>query len=121
MEVQFGSLRMKITVDRITSVEPKDPQVRVTIPDAPPSGPPVSHELDLRGQRAEEALSQFESYVDDAFRAGLPYVRIIHGKGTGALRAAIRDALRGHPLVKSYESGKPNEGGDGVTVATLAG
>lgn len=121
VEVQFGSLRMKISVDRITSIEPKDPQVRVTIPDAPPSGPPVSHELDLRGQRAEEALSQFESYVDDAFRAGLPYVRIIHGKGTGALRAAIRDALRGHPLVKSYESGKPNEGGDGVTVATLAG
>ena len=78
-------------------------------------------DLDLRGQRAEEALSNFETYLDDAFRAGLPFVRIIHGKGTGALRAAIREALHGHPLVRKYESAAPNEGGEGVTVAVLAG
>jgi len=78
-------------------------------------------ELDLRGRRAEDALEQFETYVDSAFRAGLPFVRIIHGKGTGALRAAIREALTGHPLVRRFESAPPNEGGEGVTIALLAG
>jgi DNA mismatch repair protein MutS2 len=48
-------------------------------------------------------------------------VRIIHGKGTGALRAAIREALAGHPLVRRFESAPPQEGGDGVTIALLAG
>ena len=78
-------------------------------------------ELDLRGQRAEEALGKFEVYIDDAFRAGLPFVRIIHGKGTGALRGAIREAMASHPLVRRYESAQPNEGGDGVTVVWLRG
>jgi DNA mismatch repair protein MutS2 len=48
-------------------------------------------------------------------------VRLLHGKGTGALRQAIRDELRHHPLVKSFESAPPREGGDGITVVTLAG
>ena len=78
-------------------------------------------ELDLRGRRAEDALEEFETYVDSAFRACLPFVRIIHGKGTGALRAAIREALTGHPLVRLFESAAPNEGGEGVTIALLAG
>jgi DNA mismatch repair protein MutS2 len=78
-------------------------------------------ELDLRGQRAEAALEQFETYLDGAFRAGLPFVRIIHGKGTGALRAAIREALASHPLVRRFESASPQDGGEGVTIALLAG
>jgi DNA mismatch repair protein MutS2 len=77
-------------------------------------------ELDLRGQRTEEALDALERYLDAAFLAGLPWVRIIHGKGTGKLRVAVRQALSHHPHVKSFESGKDNEGGDGVTVAKLA-
>jgi len=117
VEVQFGSLRMKVSVDRIDQARAKTGVEKVVVP----PGPPVPIELDLRGKRADEALADFESYVDDAFRAGLPFVRIIHGKGTGALRAAIRDALRGHPLVRKYESAAQNEGGDGVTIAVLAG
>lgn len=77
-------------------------------------------ELDLRGQRVEDAIPALEDYLDAAYLAGLPFVRIIHGKGTGALRTAIRDRLRAHPLVQRYETGQPNEGGDGVTVVTLA-
>jgi DNA mismatch repair protein MutS2 len=77
-------------------------------------------ELDLRGQTTEEALPQLERYLDDAYLVGLPWVRIIHGKGTGALRVAVRNALRAHPFVASYEEGKEGEGGDGVTVAKLA-
>ena len=77
-------------------------------------------ELDLRGQRAEEALDALERYLDAAYLAGLPWVRIIHGKGTGKLRLSVREALSSHPHIKSFESGAENEGGDGVTVAKLA-
>ncbi len=118
LEVQFGSIRMKVSIDRIDRIEkPKPGGGSVVVP----AGPPVSHEIDLRGQRAEAALERFESFLDAAFRAGLPYVRIIHGKGTGALRAAVREALTRHPLVRGYESAPAAEGGDGVTIVLLAG
>ena len=77
-------------------------------------------ELDLRGQRSEEALDALERYLDSAYLAGLPWVRIIHGKGTGKLRQAVREALSQSPHVKSFESGGDTEGGEGVTVAKLA-
>ncbi len=80
--------------------------------------PPV--ELDLRGRRVEEVLPTLEKYLDDAFLAAMPFVRIIHGKGTGTLRQAVRQQLRTHPLVKSYRTGADGEGGSGVTIAYLA-
>jgi DNA mismatch repair protein MutS2 len=73
-------------------------------------------ELDLRGQRADDALAALDRYLDTAYLAGLPWVRIIHGKGTGKLRQAVRDTLRQHPHVKGFEAGAENEGGDGVTI-----
>lgn len=76
-------------------------------------------ELDLRGQRAEDALDTLDSYLERAYLSKLPWVRIIHGKGTGKLRKVVRDALGQHPHVVSFESGKRGEGGDGVTVAKL--
>jgi len=76
-------------------------------------------ELDLRGQRAEDALDTMDSYIERAYLAKLLWVRIIHGKGTGKLRTVVREALERHPHVSSFESGKRNEGGDGVTVAKL--
>jgi DNA mismatch repair protein MutS2 len=119
VEAQFGGLRMKVSIDRIERVEsPAKTGGAVTARVAPAHA--VAAELDLRGQRADEALEACEQYLDDAFRAGMPFVRIIHGKGTGALRAAIRDALSNNPLVRRYESGAANAGGDGVTIATLA-
>jgi DNA mismatch repair protein MutS2 len=81
--------------------------------------PAPSVELDLRGQRVEESIPYLEKYLDDAFLADMPFVRIVHGKGTGALRQAVRQQLRGHPLVKSHRSGERGEGGSGVTVAYL--
>lgn len=77
-------------------------------------------ELDLRGQTADDALHILDSYLDQAYLAGMPFVRIVHGKGTGVLRNAIREALRGHPLVTSARNGADGEGGDGVTVIKLA-
>lgn len=76
-------------------------------------------ELDLRGQASDDALSMLEDYLDRAYLTGMPYVRIIHGKGTGKLRQVVRAALKGHPQVASFGEGLPNEGGDGVTVAKI--
>jgi DNA mismatch repair protein MutS2 len=86
----------------------------------PPSAPP-SPELEVRGMTVGEAMPLIEQHLDAAFRAGLPQVRIVHGKGTGTLRRAIRDALRGHPLVKSLSTPPPKEGGEGVTIVEVAG
>ena len=121
LEVRFGTMRMKVSVDRIERVEAARAPDRGTVAVSLPAAADVSAELDLRGQRAEEAVHAFEERLDEAFRAGLPFIRIIHGKGTGALRAAIREALARHPLVRRYETAPPREGGDGVTIAVLAG
>jgi DNA mismatch repair protein MutS2 len=91
--------------------------VKSELPSAP-SGfhPSPGIELDLRGQRVEEIRPRVEKYLDDAFLAGLPFARVVHGKGTGALRQAVRELLRNHPLVKSFREGEAAEGGSGVTV-----
>ena len=82
------------------------------------SQPPA--EVHLRRLRVEEALDKLERYLNDAYLAGLPTVRVIHGKGTGALRQAVREELRGHPLVKSFRAAELHEGGAGVTIVELA-
>ncbi|MCL1804379.1 MAG: Smr/MutS family protein, partial [Clostridiales bacterium] len=79
----------------------------------------ISAELDLRGMLVDEALLEAEKYLDDAYLAGLPQVSIIHGKGTGALRKAIRDMAAKHPFIAGARTGGYNEGGDGVTVISL--
>ncbi len=76
-------------------------------------------QLDVRGWRVDDTLEEVDRYLNDAAVAGLPFVRILHGKGTGALRQAVRQQLTHHPLVKSYASAAANEGGEGVTVVTL--
>jgi DNA mismatch repair protein MutS2 len=79
----------------------------------------VGRELMLLGKTTDEARDLVEQYLDDAFMAGLPDVRLVHGKGTGALRKAVRSLLSGHPLVESFRDGEPSEGGAGATVAAL--
>ena len=79
----------------------------------------VSMELDIRGERVEAGLNRLDSYLDSASLASLPWVRIIHGKGSGRLRQAIRKALGKHHAIQSWEGGKDGEGGAGVTVARL--
>jgi DNA mismatch repair protein MutS2 len=74
-------------------------------------------ELDLRGKRVEEGLIEMDRFLDNAFLARMPWVRIIHGKGTGKMREAVRDALKHNYHVTSWEEGKDGEGGAGVTVA----
>jgi DNA mismatch repair protein MutS2 len=76
-------------------------------------------ELHLRGLRAEEACLRLEKYLEDAYTAGMLFVRIVHGKGSGALRQAVRQTLSESNLVKRWENALDNEGGEGVTVAHI--
>ncbi len=78
------------------------------------------NELHLRRLTIDEALLKLDRYLNDAFMAGLYQVRIIHGKGTGTLRQAVREQLAKHPLVNSYRPAGYGEGGAGVTIAELA-
>jgi DNA mismatch repair protein MutS2 len=73
----------------------------------------------LRGLTVDDMLVELDRYLDTAYLAALPFVRIIHGKGTGALRQAVREELSRHPLVKEFRPGEMTEGGDGVTVVRL--
>ncbi|SFU28237.1 DNA mismatch repair protein MutS2 [Clostridium sp. DSM 8431] len=79
----------------------------------------VESRVDLRGLDAEEACYRADMYLDDAYRANLGEVTIVHGKGTGVLRKAINEMLKKHPHVKSYRLGAYGEGGDGVTMVEL--
>jgi DNA mismatch repair protein MutS2 len=76
-------------------------------------------EIDLRGLRADEVRSRLEPAIDAAMRADLPFLRIIHGKGTGALREIVAEMLTSDPRVRSWRIGELGEGGTGVTVAEL--
>jgi len=124
-EVQVGMLRVRtrisdLALSRETAELPPVP-TRSEKPGPSSADLPASPglELDLRGQRADDAQAALERYLDAAYLAGLPWVRIIHGKGTGRLREVVRQALQGHPQVRSFEAGGDKEGGEGVTVVKL--
>ena len=84
------------------------------------TSPAPSIELDMRGWRVDEVLHELERYISDAYMANLPFVRLIHGKGTGALRQVVREELATNPLVSTFRQADQREGGEGVTVAQLA-
>lgn len=79
-----------------------------------------SSELDIRGMASDEMLGVLDRFLDDAYRANLPTVRIIHGKGTGILRAAVHQELRKIKYVKRFRLGTYGEGEDGVTIVEFA-
>lgn len=136
VEIQVGMLRVRTRPSQLvlasaSSIEEDNIQ-RKPIPPSilaspstvnpPPSAilpPSPGMELDLRGQRADDALAALDRHLDAAYLAGLPFIRIIHGKGTGRLRQAVREALQEHPHVRSFEGGGEKEGGEGVTIAKL--
>ena len=121
LEAQVGDVKLTLRIDGVEKLDSPGPAAE----DAeravarPRNIRPASPELDLRGQRAEMVESALDTYLNDAFMSHLPEVRVIHGYGTGAVRAAVREALAVHRLVKSFRPGVQSEGGDGVTVAVL--
>jgi len=121
-EVQAGRLRLRVKTSELTwQAPPPEPEPSDSAASVLASGIPESPgvEVDLRGLSSDEALPRVDKHLDAAALAGLPWVRIIHGHGTGVLRRAVREMLRQHPLVKGYEAGRSQEGGEGVTVARL--
>ncbi|HNX46460.1 MAG TPA: endonuclease MutS2 [Anaerolineaceae bacterium] len=128
LEIQVGMLRLRVRptdVDRrVAVVEPVAVEKLAAVVTGRTALPTVDSpglELDLRGQRVDEALDALDSYLERGFTAGLIFGRIIHGRGTGALRQAIREALRQSSYIKRWESGGEKEGGDGVSVVFFEG
>ncbi len=120
--VQVGQIKTRVPLDEIMAVEGQQPapETEARQRDTAPAAPMVPIEIDIRGNRAEESIGTVDRYLDQALHGGLKSVRIIHGKGTGALRTAIHEMLRGHPLVRRYRTAPAREGGDGATVVELA-
>ncbi|MGN0172651.1 MAG: endonuclease MutS2 [Acutalibacteraceae bacterium] len=124
VEVQVGIIRTRVPLDRLRLIEAPAAsrkaaggQVKMqTISRAERS---ADTQVDLRGMASDEALLALDRFIDGAVMAGLPQIVIIHGKGTGTLRAAVQQHLRRHPSVKSYRLGTYGEGENGVTIAEL--
>jgi DNA mismatch repair protein MutS2 len=97
--------------------QPSRSQARLPTPDSLETV--VDAEINLIGQRVDEAIDESDRFLDRALLEGKQAVRLIHGFGTGTLRKALREHLRKHPAVKSWRPGGENEGGDGATIAVL--
>jgi DNA mismatch repair protein MutS2 len=120
-QVQVGGFRMTVDLcelSREKASAPEKPAYRQERSVITPVAPDVGMTFDMRGWRAGEVADKLDRYLNDAYLAGLPQVRLIHGKGTGALRQVVRDVLQTHPLVSGFTGGG-RDGGDGVTVASL--
>ncbi|MGO4888642.1 endonuclease MutS2 [Anaerobacillus sp. MEB173] len=119
-QVQIGIMKMKVAVTDLEFIDRPKPIEKKPL--ATVRGSHANHvkmELDLRGERYEDAMLLVEKYLDDATLAGHPQVSIIHGKGTGALRNGVQQLLKKHRNVKGIRYGGMNEGGLGVTVVEL--
>ena len=131
-EVQIGSLRVRARLADLVrkgqevetpeekTKEERDPSVEGSARAALSGTKSPGIELNLRGKLVEDGLEELDRYLERAYSSGLLFVRIVHGKGTGRLRDAVRSALKESPYVASYEEPKDSEGGAGVTVATMA-
>ncbi len=117
--VQAGVMKLNVKLKDIRLIEEKKAAAPTSGKVGLGAGKQVGFELDVRGMLVDEANIIVDRYLDDAYNAGLSEVNIIHGKGTGALRAGVQAFLKRHPLVKGYRMGSYGEGDAGVTVVTL--
>ena len=128
VEVQVGAFKMRVPLSGVKlrqaahSARAARDQAATAgagryAPAAPTAAPPL--ESDFRGWRAEEAIEEMDRRLNDAALVGMPFLRIIHGKGTGALRKAMREYLKNHPSVKGIETAPIEQGGEGVTIVRL--
>lgn len=121
LEVKLGALRARVNVRQIERVEKEAEEPTTgTLPMVSQTPTALVLELDLRGLTVDEALLLMEQRLDDAVRAGVRELRVIHGKGTGALRRAVREVLSRHALVRGHAPAEPRAGGDGVTIVQMA-
>lgn len=122
LQILVGNMQMQAAYHEIDAVHPKQEvsNLSTSVLDIQYSkSNTISSELNLRGMLVKEALDLTDKYLDDAYLAGIPTVRILHGKGTGALRKAVHEELREHPHVTNYQLAPHSQGGEGVTVVTF--
>ncbi len=122
VEVQAGIIRTRVPLTNLRLIEQKTkPAVKGSVRNQTTSRAERSAatDLDLRGMASDEGIIEVDRFIDNAVMAGLPQITIIHGKGTGVLRAAVQQHLRRHPSVKSYRLGTYGEGESGVTIVEL--
>jgi DNA mismatch repair protein MutS2 len=129
VDVQLGALKMRVPVANLSlrrtasaaTAAREAASAAVSRNYGAPSMPTETPRLeyDYRGWRAEEAIEDLDRRLNDAALVGMPFIRIIHGKGTGALRQAMREYLRKHPVVKEIEPAPVEQGGEGVTIVKL--
>ncbi len=121
LTVQAGAMKITLKSSQVELCEPEKPKntgyVSVTVPRTESLGTrQVSSSLDLRGMSSDEALMELDNFIDAAVLSNLPSVTIVHGKGSGVLRAAVQQHLRGDRRVKSFRTGRYGEGETGVTI-----
>lgn len=114
--VQMGMLKMKLDESDLVLTAPEKEPARKMTSLKSASQSHVSPQLDLRGERYENALARMDQYLDSALLANYPQVTIVHGKGTGALRKGVTEALKRHPSVKGFSYAPANQGGNGATI-----
>lgn len=122
VEIQTGAMKMRVKVSDLRLIEKKKEQKKDTfVKNNTESRMTAASDTrcDLRGMTVEEAIMTLDLFLDNMIMSGLSEVTIIHGKGTGALRAAVQQHLKKHPQVKTYRLGTFGEGENGVTIATL--
>jgi DNA mismatch repair protein MutS2 len=134
-EVALGPIKMRVSRSDLTAPSPsgeatsagktetplaavrKQKNVHVSVINA--NTDDMRMEINLIGRTVDEATEELEKYLDRAFMAGLPRVRVIHGHGAGILRRGVREFLKGHPHVANFEEAPQNEGGQGATLVDL--
>lgn len=121
-QIQVGIMKINSRLDNLTLLEEEIPKETFSSRRSGETGlrsAAIKSEVDLRGMLLEEALLETDKFLDEASMAGLTSVRVIHGKGTGTLRAGIQNMLRNHPQVRKFRLGNYGEGEAGVTVVEL--
>ena len=121
-DVSIGSLKLNVLVSDLKAAGKEKSQTRKTTKTqvmASESASQIQMDIDLRGLSVAESIEVMEKKLDAAILSGAPRVNIIHGKGTGALREAIRKHLTHHPSISTIRPGESGEGGDGVTIAYI--
>ena len=122
LQILVGNMQMQAAYHEVDSVHRKQEtsNLSTSVLDIQYSkSNTIGSELNIRGLLVKEAVDLTDKYLDDAYLAGLPTVRILHGKGTGALRKAVHDELRENPRVTKYQFAPLSQGGEGVTVVTF--
>lgn len=121
LTVQVGLMKMGVNIKGLLSLSKKkqDQKAFKKVQQSRAASATISTEIDVRGQNIEDAILEIDLYIDQAVMANLNRVRIIHGKGTGALRKGLHNHFKNHKQIKHFEEAAYNEGGSGATVIEL--